>query len=225
MIGHAPSDSSRYPPPIDDHRHGWVILPRISSYSRRTCIIGFASKAFTLWWTKSRSSDFDLYFASNRHGWDLLNMAPTHCWPLSRLSDFTSHFAYITLYPKSDLHHRAWLEGCCRSDEQSHGWEILTCISLITHHAWPGLAPSDSSRWLSLIDDHRHGWVILHPSGLPRRRLRSDEQVTVEWFWLVFHLLSNRYDRDLHHRTHLDGFHIFITIVTIVGFYHVFSIF
>ena len=42
-----------------------------------------------------------------------------------------------------------------------------------------------------------------------------------EWLWLVFHLLPNRYGRDLRHRTHLDGFHILIIIVTV----EVFSIF
>ena len=97
----------------------------------------------------------------------------------------------------------------------SHGWVTLTRISFIIQQIRPGTAQSDSPQWHPTIDDHLHGWVILPSislilhhilirlvsSGLPRMHLHSDEQVTVEWLWLVFHLLSNRYDWDLHHRT------------------------
>ena len=56
---------------------------------------------------------------------------------------------YVISY--SDLYRRT----CC-----SHGWVILTRISVTIQQIWPGTAPSDSSRKLSPIDDRCQGWMI-----------------------------------------------------------------
>ena len=52
-----------------------------------------------------------------------------------------------------------WRLSCC--DEGSHFWVILTCISLIIQQIWPVTLPSDAPRWLSPIDYHCIGWMIL----------------------------------------------------------------
>ena len=167
-------------------------LPR-TSYSRRTFAIGLASKAFKLWC----KSEFDLYFAyypidmSGTCTMGLTSMSSTYWWPLSRLSEFNSHFAYIPHFlvglASSGLHRRR-----SRSDEQSHGWVILTRCSLINQKIWRAL-----HHRIPPNDDHRHGWVILPhislmlrhillglvSSDLPRRCSRSDEQ---SHDWMTF---------------------------------------
>ena len=70
-------------------------------------------------------------------------------------------FRLYYVLSKSDLYHRTWLEGFHALMNKVALWVILTCISLITNHEWPGLAPSDSPRWLPPIDDHHQHWVIL----------------------------------------------------------------
>ena len=78
-----------------------------------------------------------------------------------------------------------------RSDEQSHSWVILNCISLIIQQIWPGPAPSDSTHWrpsswlwfyLVFCLYQVLLWLVL--SDLPWRHSRSDEQ-SHDWMILT----------------------------------------
>ena len=99
-------------------------------------------------------------------------------WLLPLMIIVADEWLYVTLpcislilcISKSDLHHRAWLEGflaLMNKIRVGRFWHI----SLITHHVWPGFAPLDSSRWLLLIDDHGHSWVTLHRISLILRHI------------------------------------------------------
>ena len=198
--GLAHRDSLWWLPPIDDHRQGWVILPHIPLLLRHI-LLGLVSsdttKAFTLWWTKSRLSDFDSYFTyypTNMAGTCIIGLASMTSalwWSSSRLGDITSYFAYITSFSSrtclscnnvAPTDFGSWSDSNIdgrvtvffsrrvssglprrrsRSDGQSHGRMKLISISLIIPQMRLEPAPSDSSRWLPSIDDHRHIWEVL----------------------------------------------------------------
>ena len=97
MAGTSPSDSPRRLPSFDAHRHGWVILTRISLTCILRHIVGLASR-----------SD------EHSHGWVILthmslmagtctigltSMASIHWWQSLRMREFTSYFAYILSNP------------------------------------------------------------------------------------------------------------------------------
>ena len=74
----------------------------------------------------------------------LTSMASTHWWPssseLPRISVILRHIPVGLA--SSGLHLRR-----SPSDEQSHGWIILTRISLIIKLIWPRYTASDSTNW------------------------------------------------------------------------------
>ena len=144
-----------------------------------------ASKAFTLWWTNSRLSDFDSYFIY--YPTDLAGICTTgltskafiNWWPSSRLNDFTSYFTYITSYPsrtcivwlvpkaftlwwtKSRLNDFDLFFTYYPADNNRHGWVSLPRISLILRHILVGLVVSDLPWRRSRSDEQSQSWVVL----------------------------------------------------------------
>ena len=137
-------------------------LPRISlilRHTSRTCIVRLAPKAFTLWWRVILTR---ISLMAGTYTIGLTSMASIHWWQSSRLSDFTSYFAYITSNPSR------------------------TCIVVPASKAF------------------RLWWT--------KSRLSDFDSYFT-------------YGRDLHHRTHIDGFHPLMTVVTVEWFYLVFRLY
>ena len=67
-----------------------------TSFPFRTCIVGFASNALMLWWTKSRLCEFDWHFPYYPKIWP--GPAPSDS-PSSLLWDFTTYFPYFKSNP------------------------------------------------------------------------------------------------------------------------------
>ena len=181
---------------------------------------------------------FWLYFA-----YYPVDMAETcTIWLLPLMTIVAVEWLYVTLpcislilcISKSDLHHRAWLEGFLALMNKiriGRFWHI----SLITHHVWPGLAPLDSSRWLLLIDDHGHSWVTLHRISLILRHIlivlvSLDELSDFDLYFSYYPtdkggdctigLYFSYYPTDVAGNCTIE-----LTILTCVGFYHVFPYF
>ena len=115
---------------------GWFYFANTTSYPNRTCIIWLTSKAFTLWWKKSRLSDFESDYSNfpidmaGTYTMGLISMASTYWSPSSLLRDFTSHFR-ILRHILVRLLSSDFSRSLTRSGEQSDGWNILTQNSLI----------------------------------------------------------------------------------------------
>ena len=185
---------------------------------------------------KARLSDFDSYFA-----YYPIDMTETctiaftsnHWRLLSRLNDFTSYFTLYYVISKLDLCHQAWFKDVhALMNKVTVEW-CLVVFHLIssrcgrdrhhrTHldvfHPLMTIVLSEFTSYLAYITSYASRTCHDYRICLEGVHARMNK-VTVEWFCFVFHLVSNRYDR-----THLDNFHILITIVTVEGFYHMYTI-
>ena len=182
---------------VDDHRHSWVILPRILRIlpyilgglvssdlpRRRSCC-------------DEQSHGRVILTHSYRYSRDLSN-SPRQLPPIDdhcRSCVNLPRISLILCHIQIGLVSSGLTRRLSRTDEQSHRLLILTCISLLTKHIWPVLAPSDTSRWLPPIHDRHQHRVILSrissiiqqtwpgstPSDSSRWFLPIDDIVTVE---------------------------------------------